>query len=190
MKHDLATAHRSDLNQASVPGVNKTSIELVRILFFAGLFFALIKFVSIQIRVESISMQPSLQPGDYVLVSRLAFLLSMPNRGDIIVFDNPADPSQQYIKRVIGLPGDMVFIAHGVVAINQTPLVEPYVQSPPLYANQWSVPNAAFFVLGDNRNHSSDSHVWGMLPVDSITGKALLIYWPPGRVRWLSSGNS
>jgi signal peptidase I len=100
-------------------------------------------------------------------------------RGDIIVFHFPMDPKQELIKRVIGLPGDRVEVAGGVVYVNGLPLEEPYIAAPPAYTSQWDVPEGRLFVLGDNRNDSSDSHSWGFLPYENVVGKAVLIYWPP-----------
>ena len=81
-------------------------------------------------------------------------------------------------ERVIGLPGDRIAIANGVVMVNEHPLDEPYISAPPRYTGDWTVPADYLFVLGDNRNLSSDSHEWGMLPLDYVIGKAIFIYWP------------
>jgi signal peptidase I len=165
--------------------IKKVLRDSLQILVFSGLLFLLIKTVSIQIRVESVSMEPTLYPGDYVFVLRQAYIYSSLERGDVIVFDFPPDPTQQYIKRLIGLPGEEIFISHGVVAVDRSPLDEPYLKAPPLYSSQWEVPAGSYFVLGDNRNHSSDSHVWGMVPESHIRGKAIFIYWPLTRAGWI-----
>ena len=83
------------------------------------------------------------------------------------------------IKRVMGLPGDHIVIGNGKVSVNGQTLNEPYTAAAPDYSGEWQVPNGCLFVLGDNRNDSSDSHVWGFLPIQNVIGKALLIYWPP-----------
>ena len=124
-------------------------------------------------------MNPTLQNGEYVLVSRLSYKLNLPQRGDIIVFSYPVDTNQDLIKRVIGLPGETVSVRNSQVLINGVLLEEPYIAQEPLYSGEWTVPNGQLFVLGDNRNDSKDSHQWGMLPVENIIGKALIIYWPP-----------
>jgi signal peptidase I len=100
--------------------------------------------------------------------------------GDVIVFHYPRDPEQEYIKRVIGQPGDKVDIIDGQVFVNEGIIDEPYIAASPKYGpGSWYVPENALFVLGDNRNNSSDSHTWGTVPMEYVVGKALLIYWPP-----------
>ena len=124
-------------------------------------------------------MVPTLQNGEFVLVNRLAYRMGVPQRGDIIVFHFPLDPaSQDLIKRVIGLPGEHITVVNGVVAVDGQPLSEPYIAAPPMYDGAWDVPPNSLFVLGDNRNDSSDSHSWGMLPMKEIVGKSIFIYWP------------
>jgi signal peptidase I len=124
-------------------------------------------------------MIPTLQDGEFILVNRIQYKFWDIERGDIIVFDHPTVPNQELIKRVIGLPGDMVVIKDGQVLVNGTPMKEDYIFAAPQYDGQWLVPNRNLFVLGDNRNDSSDSHSWGMLPLENIVGKASVIYWPP-----------
>jgi signal peptidase I len=89
------------------------------------------------------------------------------------------DPTQDLIKRVIGLPGETISVQDGKVMINSVPLEEPYIAAPPIYNGTWEVPDGQLFVLGDNRNESKDSHEWGLLPVENVVGRAILIYWPP-----------
>ena len=124
-------------------------------------------------------MRPTLDNGEYVLVYKLAYQFNDPQRGDIVVFRFPLDPTQDLIKRVIGLPGDVVQVENGVVSVNDHVINEPYIAATPDYSGTWVVPPDQLFVLGDNRNDSSDSHAWGMLPMNNMIGKALLIYWPP-----------
>jgi signal peptidase I len=106
----------------------------------------------------------------------------------VIVFRYPRDPDQEYIKRVIGLPGDRVRIINGQVYVNDELIEEPYIAAPPRYQSEWSVPKDALFVLGDNRNNSSDSHNWGPVPMEYVIGRALFVYWPPES--WGTIGNS
>jgi signal peptidase I len=124
-------------------------------------------------------MEPTLHSGQLVLVNRLAYKIGQPERGDVIVFYFPRDPEQEYIKRLIGLPGDHVVVQEGQVLVNGALLEEPYIAAPPGYAGDWMVPEGQYFVLGDNRNNSSDSHQWGTVPVAFVIGKALAVYWPP-----------
>ncbi len=138
-----------------------------------------INAVSARVRVDGFSMNPTLQDGEYVLVNRLAYTLGAPARGDIIVFSFPMDERQDLIKRVIGLPGETVTIRDGKVMINGVLLSESYIAQKPVYNGAWTVQDGQLFVLGDNRNDSKDSHQWGLLPVENVIGKAVLIYWPP-----------
>jgi signal peptidase I len=124
-------------------------------------------------------MEPTLHSGEFVIVNRLIYRLSEPKIGDIIVFQFPRDPEQEYIKRVIGLPGDQVVIGEGQVKVNGRVLIEPYVAAHPRYETTLTVPDNSLFVLGDNRNNSSDSHNWGPVPFHNIVGKAVFVYWPP-----------
>ena len=124
-------------------------------------------------------MVPTFQTGQYLIVDELTYHLESPQRGDVIVFKYPLDPSQYFIKRIIGLPGDTIDVNGGIVKINGAVLNEPYIAQAPLYNGEWTVPDGALFVLGDNRNDSRDSHQWGLLPMDHIIGKSEVIYWPP-----------
>lgn len=124
-------------------------------------------------------MEPSLHEGQFVVVNRLAYRWSHPERGDIIVFHFPLNPERRFIKRVIGLPGEDVSVRAGQVYINGELIEEPYLTVVPRYSGDWTLGGDEIFVLGDNRNNSSDSQNWGPLPLDEIIGKAILIYWPP-----------
>lgn len=124
-------------------------------------------------------MIPTLVSGEYVVVNRLSYRLGNPQRGDIIVFHFPRNPAEEYIKRVIGLPGDIIEVMNGSVYVNGQPLDERYLDVKMNYTGTWEVPADHLFVLGDNRNNSSDSHDWGTVPMDYVVGKAVLVYWPP-----------
>lgn len=153
-------------------------LEVIETLVLAALLYFAIDSVMARVRVENISMKPTLQPGEFLLVNKLAYRWSDIQYMDIIVFQYPLDTTQDYIKRVIGLPGDVVHIENGIVTVNGNPLDEPYLNAPPNYTGEWVVPENTVFVLGDNRNQSSDSHNWGFVPYENIIGRALLIYWP------------
>lgn len=153
--------------------------ELVEILLISGILFLGVNAVTARVRVESISMQPTLHDGQFVVVNKLAYRWSEPDRGEIIVFHFPLNPEKRYIKRVIGLPGDRIEVRQDqVVYVNGIALDEPYLAAAPRYQGSWVVGLDQVFVLGDNRNNSNDSHSWGMLDQDAIVGKAVLIYWP------------
>ena len=159
--------------------IGKDILEVAIISLF--LFFS-INAVSARIRVESVSMQPTLFAGNFVVVNKLAYWFGNPERGDIIVFEYPPDPNQDpYIKRVIGLPGETVQIADGKVMINGNRIQEPYLVSDTPQEGEWKVPLESLFVMGDNRKNSSDSRSWGVVPIENVLGKAVIIYWPPDK---------
>jgi signal peptidase I len=154
-------------------------VDILETLVLSVVLFVSINALSARIRVDGASMEPSLFSGEYVIVSKLSYRLGRPQRGDIIVFHFPRDPKEEYIKRVIGLPGDQVVISDGFVYVNGQRLDEVYLRAKPNYSGNWTVPEGQLFVLGDNRNNSSDSHNWGTVPMDYVVGKAVLVYWPP-----------
>jgi len=162
-------------------GALRFILDIVETLILSVVLFAVINAVSARIRVDGASMQPTLETGEFVIVNKLAYMLGKVQVGDVIVFHFPRDPEQEYIKRVIGLPGDRVTVQDGIVSVNGQPLNEDYIAAPPAYESTWKVPADSLFVLGDNRNNSSDSHNWGPVPLDYVVGKAVFVYWPPTR---------
>lgn len=152
--------------------------EVLQTLIMAVILYFLIDTVVGRVRVENISMQPTLHEGQFVLVNKLAYRLGEFQRGDVVVFHYPRNPEEDYIKRLIGLPGDVVSVENGYVVVNNQVLDEPYIAAPPQYASSWTVPEGQLFVLGDNRNQSSDSHSWGFVPIENVVGRALIVYWP------------
>jgi signal peptidase I len=131
-------------------------------------------------RVEGSAMEPSLSQDDFVLIDKLAYVLTKPARGDIIMHYLPSSRTRMYVKRIVGLPGERVTISQGKVAINGVALNEPYLSQPAYYSTALEMRDDEYFVLGDNRNYSSDSHSWGALPANDIIGKVVFVYWPPG----------
>lgn len=154
-------------------------LDIIETVVLAVVLFLGINAISARVRVDGSSMNPTLQNGEFVLVNRMAYRLGEMQRGDIIVFRSINEPDLDLIKRIIGLPGDEVVIQSGAVMINGQRLSEPYIAAAPHYNGAWRVPEGSLFVLGDNRNDSSDSHQWGLLPSGNVIGKAILIYWPP-----------
>ncbi len=154
-------------------------VDLLETLLLSVVLFLGINAVTARVMVEGFSMRPTLDDGGYVLVNKIAYRSSLPEYGDIIVFHFPVDPNQDFIKRVIGLPGDTIAVRDGKVIVNDYSLDEPYIAAEPLYIGRWTVPEGQIFVLGDNRNNSSDSHSWGAVPLENIVGKAVVVYWPP-----------
>ena len=160
-------------------------IEYAQVFLLAFIIYFIIDYaVLARVRVEEVSMRPTLLPGDRALVSKLAYRFSDPQRGDVIVFHSPTEPAD-YIKRVIGIPGDTVEIGNGVVRVNGLVLDEPYIAEAPTYTGKWTVPDGYLFVLGDNRNQSSDSHEWGFIARSSVVGKAFVVYWPISEMKVL-----
>jgi len=153
-------------------------IDTVETILLAVILFLAINALSARVRVENVSMKPTLQPGEFLLVNRVAYKWGEPDIGDIVIFHAPGASDLDYIKRVIGLPGDVVRVEDGAVYINNQVMYEPYIAAAPNYNGEWVVPIGEYFVLGDNRNNSSDSHLWGFVPEEDLVGRALLIYWP------------
>jgi signal peptidase I len=166
-------------------------------------------------RVDGISMLPTFEAGQALVVNRAAYfhldgtpfegllpkstpgavtyLFGGPQRGDVVVFRAPPQPDADYIKRVIGLPGDRIQIMQGSVYINGQPLAEPYIRFPADYIfpegnEALVVPEASYFVLGDNRPESFDSHLGWVVPLDYLVGRAWVRYWPPTEVAVVEPG--
>ncbi|MEW5944803.1 MAG: signal peptidase I [bacterium] len=150
--------------------------------------------------IPSGSMEPTFYRGDRLFALMFVYRFAPPRRGDIVIFRPPFDrvrrrvplpfhpivfyTPKEYIKRVIGVGGDAVEVRDGTVYINGVPIEEPYIESPPwYYMERVSVPEGSVFVLGDNRNNSRDSHIWGMLERKHVRGKAVLHFWPPDRFK-------
>ncbi len=147
--------------------------------FLASIF--IITFLYQPVRVEGTSMQPGLRDQDRLFIDKFFFRFEKIDRGDVVVFHYPRDPEKSYIKRVIGLPGDTIYIRQGKVFINGKATSEPYV--PRRYQDTRSmgtlvVPPDEYFVMGDHRSISSDSRDFGPVDRDLIYGKAEFIYWP------------
>jgi signal peptidase I len=151
------------------------------------LIIAVVIYLGLQLIIDSRgissgSMEPTLQIGQRLIVSKLTYKFHEPKRGDIIVFHPPKEPenSTPFIKRIIGLPGETVEVQNNTVYINGQPLDEPYIKEPINYTMPAvKVPRNEYFVLGDNRNVSGDSHTGWTVPREDIIGKAWLTTWPP-----------
>ncbi len=174
--------------------------EFIQILLLALLMVILIRNVVQNYRIEGLSMEPNFHDGQFLIVNRYAYCpgihleipivnvalyektwcTRLPNRGDVIIFEYPRDPSRDFIKRVIGLPGETIEVREGKVYVDDQLMPEPFGPNPGSYnAGPLVVGPDEVYVMGDNRNNSSDSHMWGPLPLKLIIGRALVSYWPP-----------
>jgi len=177
--------------------------ELAETFVLALLIFLVVRAALQNFRVEGSSMDPSLHNGQYLIINKaiytrinldtfskfipfidpgdnpVRYLFRAPQRGDVVVFRFPGNPERDFIKRIVGEPGDTVEVKDGTVYIDGAPMDEPYITSKPTYTyGPAEVPPKQYFVLGDNRNNSYDSHAWGFLPEENIIGQAWLSYWP------------
>jgi signal peptidase I len=154
--------------------------EVLQTAILALLVFLVVNLTTARVRVSGPSMKPTLEGGEYILVSRLAYRWGSPQRGDIVVLHSP-DPgtSEDLIKRIVGLPGDTVGFVGGHVWLNGASFNEPYAVGLTGSEQTWHLGPSQLFVLGDNRAFSRDSHNFGPVPINDVVGKAWLIYWPP-----------
>lgn len=162
-----------------IKGWAKPSVlEVLGTIILAILIFLTVNATLESRQVEGCSMNPGLEDGQRVLVVKASYWFGEPQRGDVIIFHSPSDPGRTLIKRVIGLPGEWVEIKEGTVYIDDEPLDEPYIQGDNKAYPRVQVPEGNYFVMGDNRNNSTDSRRWGMLSREFIIGRAWLCYWP------------
>jgi signal peptidase I len=168
---------------APAPKARPVWRQVAETLLIAVVVYFALEVATGRFRVDGPSMQPNLYTGQYVLADKIAYRLGSPQRGDVIVLAPPIAHGESFIKRLMGLPGDTITIRSGKVWINGQLATEPYIAAPPNYSGSWTLGPDQYFVLGDNRNDSSDSHVWGSVTRADITGKALVVYWPPAQVR-------
>lgn len=159
--------------------------EVIETIVLTLLMFLVIRFAVQNFYVDGTSMEPGLHNKELVLVDKWSYIFRPPSRGDVIVFVAPPQPSQDYIKRIIGIPGDVITIDDTVVTVDGVTLKEFYVdpkrQGNPTLGKQIKnviIPPDHYFVLGDNRAGSSDSREWGFVPRQNIIGRAALVYWP------------
>ncbi len=178
------TAEKSSVG-ASLKNLVQSNAKLVAIAVVIAVVIRL--FIAEPRFIPSNSMDPTLHIGDRLLIEKLSYRFHPPHHGDIVVFEPPPQlqaigyrPEQAFIKRVIGLPGDTLTVHDGQVYRNNHPLTEPYILTSPRYEmNVVTVPENTLFVMGDNRNDSNDSHIWGFLPMKNVIGHATVRFWPP-----------
>lgn len=166
-------------------------VDVLQVLFFSFVFLWGLRATVVDARVvPTPSMLPTIQLQDRLVVEKISYKFSDVKRGDVVVFRPPSNVDQSgndWVKRVIGLPGEKIEIKDGKVFINEKELTELYELERPNYTfGPIVVPEGSFFVLGDNRNNSYDSHYWGVLSNQNIIGKVLIRYWPINRIGQLA----
>ncbi len=178
---------QSDSSQTATPAVRRSTLStwIRDLLISAAVSVFIIVFVYQPVKVEGTSMMPGLDDQERIFINKFVYRWEPIERGDVVVFRYPQDPTKSYIKRVIGVAGDHIRIEEGRVYVNGRELEEPYVlgyfrddRSYP----EMTVPAHSFFVLGDHRNMSSDSRDFGPIPERSVYGKAVFVYWPFDKV--------
>lgn len=163
-------------------------LDILEVVVFAiGIFFFVYLLILRPHKIKGQSMQPNFPDAEYLLTEKVSYYIRKPVRGDVIVFTPPVSETDEYIKRIIGLPGDTVMVQDGKVYVNGKILDEPYID-PSVYTfdegflgegHEFTVPEGKYFVLGDNREHSSDSRAFGPIAFNKISGRAWVVYWPP-----------
>ena len=161
-----------------------------------ALFVVIYLFAAQPHQVRGASMVPNFQNGEYILTDKVTYRFREPHRGDVIIFRAPKNQELDYIKRIIGLPNEQIKIEKGSIYINNKRLEESYLPTGPIYAGTYlqegqiiNIPDHEYFVLGDNRNHSSDSREWGPVPQKDIIGKAFFRYWPMNQIGLIHTPN-
>lgn len=169
---------------------------LQSILIAAAVFLVIYIFLFRPFEVNGQSMFPNFHDKEFVLTNLITLRLGPIVKGDVIVFKAPPDPEKDFIKRVIGVPGDTVMVKEGSVYVNAAPYNESsYLNSDvKTYAGTFlregetiTVPVSEYFVMGDNRSYSSDSREWGFVPSANIIGKSFFVYWPPTALRGVTN---
>jgi signal peptidase I len=170
-----------------IKGIIDFVMDILETIAFVGsLFIVIYLFILQPNQVKGASMDPTFQSGDYIITSKITYKFKKIERGDVIVFHSPKNPSIEYIKRIIGLPGDKVMVKDNEVYVNDQPLPEIYISAK---TNLWdggflkegeavTVPDNYIFVMGDNRPRSSDSREFGPIPISSIVGTVIYRYFP------------
>ncbi|MBU1032052.1 signal peptidase I [Patescibacteria group bacterium] len=171
-------------------------IEFIQSAVVVGAIFALLYlFVAQFHKVSGLSMFPTYNNADFLITDKVSYRIRNPESGEVIILKNPRDESQDFIKRIIAVPGDTLEISNNKVMVNGQQLIETYLPSGTLthagaFLTEGSPITAGenqYFVFGDNRNHSSDSREWGPITKEEIIGKAFFRYWPPKNIGLLIS---
>jgi signal peptidase I len=158
-----------------------------------GIFLVVYNFVAQPHRVRGDSMLPNYHNDEYILTEKVSYRLGKPERGDVVVLKYPVNPTVDFIKRVVGLPGETILLKDGNVYINNVLLNEPYLSeitatignAKILEGVPFTIPEGEYVVMGDNRARSSDSRAWGTVPIQNIRGKGFFVYWPPKEIGFI-----
>lgn len=163
-------------------------MDILEVIVFAvGIFFFVYLLIMRPHKIKGQSMQPNFPDAEYLLTEKVTYYLKNPVRGDVVVFTPPVSENDEYIKRVVGMPGETIMLLDGKVYINGEPFNEPYLDDT-VYTfdegflgegREYTIPDGKYFVMGDNREHSSDSRAWGPISKKDMSGRAWVIYWPP-----------
>ena len=165
-------------------------LDILQVLIFAVSIFLFIYLLILQPhKIKGASMEPNFFNGEFLLTDKVTYRFNEPQRGDVVVFKAPPDDSNEFIKRIIGLPGEKVKVQGGHIFVNDQQIKEDYLDptletsggSIIIEGHDYIVPENQYLMLGDNRNHSLDSRNLGFINRSKITGRAWLIYWPPKR---------
>ncbi len=180
---------KKEIELVWTPTVQSIFLDWAESIVFAFLAYFLIRsFLLETFVIPTGSMIPTLNPGDRVFALKSIYWFRKPYRGEIVIFKAPPEPDKNYVKRVIGLPGDEIRISDGETYINGHRLNEPYVQNKPLEDfPPVVVPENSLFVMGDNRPNSRDSRYWKFLPFRNLVGKPIFRFWPLWRIQVLKS---
>ncbi|BAW95844.1 signal peptidase I [[Synechococcus] sp. NIES-970] len=181
-------ANQGEKTSANQPSQGWAALwENIRVLLIALAIAIVVRWLIAEPRyIPSGSMLPTLDLGDRIVVEKLSYHFQPVHQGDVVVFRTPPqlellgyNPQQAFIKRVIATAGQTVSVHNGSVYVDQEPLTEPFIAAKPDYElPELTVPEHTFFVLGDNRNNSNDSHIWGFVPAEHIIGHAIFKFWP------------
>ena len=185
----MAQSQMAQPPPASSPRQKSFLRDTLEIVFLALVLYVVIQYAVQTVHVLGSSMYATLHDNDLLVASKISYKLHPPQRGDIVVFKPPDEASRDFIKRIIALPGERIHITNSVVYINGQVLREPYLPEKWTYNNTWPasgqdqlIPPDQYFVMGDNRNHSSDSRTFGTIELNSILGKAEIRIWPLGEL--------
>lgn len=181
-------SHKKGVVAATLSGIVGFVLDFIETIVVALSIFVVVYLFLVQPHeVRGSSMEPNFHNNEYILTDKISYRIHNPNRGDVIIFKSPQNPDVDYIKRIVGLPGDRVMVKNGYVYVNGIKLNEYYLKDltllfPGSFVQEGveiAVPSNDYFVMGDNRPHSSDSREFGPIDKKSIIGKALIRYWPP-----------